>query len=41
VCAAIAYERSKVLLAPMLAHAAYNAVIVGYHLLGSQISSLT
>ena len=28
VCTAIAYERSKILLAPMLAHAIYNAVVL-------------
>jgi ABC-2 type transport system permease protein len=30
ICAAVAYHRSKVLLAPMLTHAIYNAIIVGY-----------
>lgn len=31
-CAALAYERTGALLAPMLAHAVYNAVVVGYPL---------
>ena len=30
VCAALAYERSKILLAPMLAHAIYNAAVIAY-----------
>jgi ABC-2 type transport system permease protein len=30
VCAAFAYERTKTLLAPMLAHAIYNAAVLGY-----------
>jgi len=30
VCAAIAYERSKILIAPMLAHALYNAAVLAY-----------
>jgi ABC-2 type transport system permease protein len=29
ICAALAYERSRSLLAPMLAHAAYNACVIG------------
>jgi ABC-2 type transport system permease protein len=29
-CAAFAYERSKILLAPMLAHAVYNAAVLAY-----------
>jgi ABC-2 type transport system permease protein len=29
-CAAFAYERSKILLAPMLAHAIYNAAVLAY-----------
>lgn len=29
-CAALAYERSRVLAAPMLTHAVYNAVVLGY-----------
>jgi ABC-2 type transport system permease protein len=29
-CAAVAYERSKILLAPMLAHAIYNAAVLAY-----------
>lgn len=33
VCAAVAYDRSKALLAPMLTHATYNAVVVGYQLI--------
>ncbi|MDC8759808.1 CPBP family intramembrane glutamic endopeptidase [Janthinobacterium fluminis] len=32
-CTAWAYERSKTLLAPMLAHAGYNAIVVGCRLL--------
>jgi ABC-2 type transport system permease protein len=32
ICTAIAYDRSKVLLAPMITHAIYNALIVGYQL---------
>jgi hypothetical protein len=31
-CAALAYERTGALLAPMLAHALYNGLIVGYQL---------
>ena len=30
VCAAIAYDRTKVLLAPMIAHGLYNAVVLAY-----------
>jgi ABC-2 type transport system permease protein len=30
VCAAFAYERSRILLAPMLAHAIYNAAVIAY-----------
>jgi ABC-2 type transport system permease protein len=30
VCAAFAYERSRMLLAPMLAHALYNAAVIAY-----------
>jgi ABC-2 type transport system permease protein len=30
VCAALIYERTKVLVAPMLVHAIYNAVVVGF-----------
>jgi membrane protease YdiL (CAAX protease family) len=29
-CAAFAYERSRMLLAPMLAHAIYNAAVIAY-----------
>jgi membrane protease YdiL (CAAX protease family) len=29
-CTALAYERSRVLAAPMLTHAVYNAVVLGY-----------
>jgi membrane protease YdiL (CAAX protease family) len=29
-CAALAYDRSKMLLAPMIAHGIYNAVVLGY-----------
>jgi membrane protease YdiL (CAAX protease family) len=31
-CAAFAYQRSNILLAPMLTHAVYNAVVVGYQM---------
>lgn len=31
-CAALAYERTGALLAPMLAHAVYNAIVVGHQL---------
>jgi len=34
-CAAMAYERSKSLTAPMLTHALYNAVVVGYQMLAA------
>jgi ABC-2 type transport system permease protein len=30
VCAAFAYERSRMLLAPMLAHALYNGAVIAY-----------
>jgi len=30
VCAAFAYDRTKLLLAPMIAHGLYNAVVLGY-----------
>jgi len=33
ICAATAYERTRTLLAPMLVHAGYNAVIVGVQLM--------
>jgi membrane protease YdiL (CAAX protease family) len=32
-CTALAYERSRVLAAPMLTHAVYNAVVLGYQFL--------
>lgn len=32
-CTGFAYERGKMLLAPMLVHAAYNAAVVGYQML--------
>ena len=32
VCTAIAYERTNVLLAPMLVHAIYNLCVLGYQL---------
>lgn len=38
ICAALAYERSKALMAPMLTHAIYNAVVVGYQLYGPAVS---
>jgi ABC-2 type transport system permease protein len=31
-CAALAYERSKILLAPMIAHAVYNAAVIVYQM---------
>ena len=31
-CAGIAYERSKMLLAPMVAHSIYNAIVIAYQL---------
>jgi membrane protease YdiL (CAAX protease family) len=31
-CTAFAYERSKGLAAPMLVHAIYNAVVLGYQI---------
>jgi ABC-2 type transport system permease protein len=31
-CAGIAYERSKMLLAPMIAHSIYNAIVIAYQL---------
>lgn len=34
ICTALAYERTKALLAPMLTHAIYNAVVVGYQWYG-------
>jgi membrane protease YdiL (CAAX protease family) len=34
VCTALAYERSKVLLAPMIAHAIYNGIVVGLEVIG-------
>jgi membrane protease YdiL (CAAX protease family) len=35
VCAAAAYNRTRMLLSPMLAHAIYNGVVVGYQLFQS------
>jgi len=30
VCAALAYDRTKLLLAPMIAHGLYNAIVIAY-----------
>jgi len=35
--AALAYERSRALLAPMTTHALYNAIVVGYQVFGLQV----
>jgi membrane protease YdiL (CAAX protease family) len=31
-CTAFAFERTKMLLTPMIAHAIYNAAVLGYQL---------
>jgi ABC-2 type transport system permease protein len=33
-CTAFAYERTKTLLAPVLAHALYNGALAGFQLMG-------